>query len=96
MPASNDTAPGADVWAIRPCIYGGRRRERGERFRLAGLPTDARLFEEPYVQRLLPKHKLYPCNRCGKALVGGENFAVHLTDAHGLGRDEARREADSR
>lgn len=83
------------MWAIRPCIYQGVRRERGERFRLAGLPTDARLIEEQYVQRIRRKHSRYDCGRCDKAFVGGENFAIHLMGAHGLSLDAARAEVEA-
>lgn len=83
-----------EVWAIQPCLYGGKRRERGERFLLAGLPTDRRLLEELYVQRIQPRHRRYDCGRCGKRFVGGENFSVHLVHSHGLPREAARREAE--
>lgn len=84
-----------EVWAIRPCIYQGVRRERGERFSLAGLPTDARLIEERYLQPVRATHSRYDCARCGKAFVGGENYAIHLARAHRMRptivRDEAQR-----
>ncbi len=78
-----NAGPASGAWAIRPCIYGGRRLERGELFDLAGLPTDDRLIDEHYVQRLLPKHKRYDCPVCGKTFVGEENFHIHGRRAHG-------------
>ena len=75
--------PADRVWAIRPCLYGGRRLERGELFTLAGLPTDERLIAEHYVQRLLPKHQLYHCDPCNRDFVAGENFDLHRRTAHG-------------
>lgn len=83
------------VWAIRPCIYDGIRRERGERFRLAGVPTDARLIEEQYVQAVRAKHSRYDCRRCDKAFVGGENYAIHLRRTHGLAANAARAEVEA-
>ena len=71
------------AWAIRPCLYAGRRLERVEIFTLAGLPTDERLIAERYVQRLLPKHHLYHCDHCDRDFVGGENFQIHRRTAHG-------------
>ena len=71
-----------DAWAIRPCLYDGRPRERGECLRLAGIPTDQRLIDEHYLQRLQPKHQLYTCVECGKGFVASENFNLHEKSAH--------------
>ena len=85
----------ADVWAVQPCLYAGHRLERGERLRLAGISTDARLIDEHYLQRLRPRHSCYVCERCTKAFVGGENFALHLVNAHTLTPDAAREIANA-
>ncbi|MEE9278067.1 MAG: hypothetical protein V3V06_06610 [Dehalococcoidia bacterium] len=87
-------APKPDVWAIRPVIYQGIRRERGECFPLAGLPSDQRLIDTHYIQRLRPGHSRYDCDRCEKTFVSGENFAIHLTGVHGLAPEQARRLSD--
>ena len=82
---------GAEAWAIRPCLYGGRRLERGERFRLAGVATDERLIEAHYVQLVQARHSRYVCEQCTRAFVGGENYALHLKKTHQLSAAEAKR-----
>lgn len=82
---------GTEAWAIRPCLYGGKRLERGERFRLAGLVTDGRLIEAHYVQLVQARHSRYACSRCARTFVGGENYALHLTTMHQLSAEEAKR-----
>lgn len=86
---------GAEAWAIRPCLYGGKRLERGERFRLAGLATDGRLIEAHYVQLVQAKHSRYECSKCDRVFVGGENYALHLTNTHQLSAEEAKRAVGS-
>ena len=86
--ASDQTRPDR-VWAIRPCVYGATRRERGEVFALDGLPTDQRLIDELYVQALRPQNARYSCPRCDKEIVSAENMVHHLEGKHGRPREEA-------
>ncbi len=81
-PPAAGRPPDAWAWAIRPCLYGGRRRERGETIRLSGQPTDQRLLDELYLQHLMPKNTRYACDTCDKVFVGGENFRLHVQGAH--------------
>ncbi|MCH9016623.1 MAG: hypothetical protein IIB89_02505 [Chloroflexi bacterium] len=88
-------APGRDeVWAVQPCLYNGQQRERGERFSLANLPTDTRLMDTHYIQRVQPKHSRYACQACAKVFVGGENFAGHLVAQHRIPAADARAQAN--
>ena len=93
---SEAAAPDRDeVWAVQPCLYNGQPRERGERFSLAGLPTDVRLIAAHYIQRVQPKHSRYACPACAKVFVGGENFAGHLVAQHRIPAVQARAQANN-
>lgn len=86
MPPPQNLPHTFDAWAIRPCLYASRPRERGECLRLDGGPTDQRLIDTHYLQRLRPKHRLYPCDHCDKTFVAGENFDGHQKSAHSHAR----------
>jgi hypothetical protein len=76
---------GALFWAKRTFGYGGQQLDRGQVFKIKGLPNDALLWDLGYVVSVGEGAPTFPCRGCGAEFID-----MGMRDGHGKTRHESR------